>query len=106
MLGSTVSVSTRSASASDRSSITAARVSPTDAPTLNAVSQAIRQAIGVDPQNRLSERAIARVTPALPGLFSLVTVWVDETLKDGWKPRRADWYAKSQLTISEALAIV
>lgn len=40
------------------------------------------------------------------GLFSLVTVWADEALKNGWKPRRAAWYAKSHLTFSDALAIV
>jgi hypothetical protein len=73
---------------------------------LNAVSQAVRQDLGVEPQHRLSDRAIARTTPALPGLLSLATVWVDEALKDGWKPQRADWYAKSHLTFSEALAIV
>jgi hypothetical protein len=42
----------------------------------------------------------------LLGLFSLVTMWADEALKDGWRPRQSTWYAKSHLTFSDALAAV
>jgi hypothetical protein len=42
----------------------------------------------------------------LLGLFALVTLWADEVLNKGWRPRRAAWYAKSHLTFSDALAVV
>jgi hypothetical protein len=66
----------------------------------------VRRHLGVETQRQWSDKAIARTTPALLGLFSLVTVWSTEALKDGWKPRQAAWYAKSHLTFSDALAIV
>ncbi|ANY82778.1 hypothetical protein BB934_35365 (plasmid) [Microvirga ossetica] len=66
----------------------------------------VRRHLGVETQRQWSDRAIARTTPALLGLFSLVTVWSNEALKDGWKPRQAAWYAKSRLTFSDALAVV
>ncbi len=66
----------------------------------------VRRHLGVETQRQWSDQAIARTTPALLGLFSLVTVWSSEALKDGWKPRQAAWYAKSHLTFSDALAVV
>ena len=66
----------------------------------------VRRHLGVETQRQWSDRAIARTTPALLSLFSLVTVWAHEALKNGWKPRRAAWYAKSHPTFSDALAIV
>jgi hypothetical protein len=66
----------------------------------------VRRHLGVETQRQWSDIAIARTTPALLGLFSLVTVWSNEALKDGWKPRHAAWYVKSHLTFSDALAIV
>lgn len=66
----------------------------------------VRRHLGIETQRQWSDRAIARTTPALMGLFALVTLWADEALKVGWKPRQAAWYAKSHLTFSDALAIV
>ena len=66
----------------------------------------VRRHLGVETQRQWSDMAIARTTPALLGLFSLVTVWAGEVLSEGWKPRRAAWYAKSHLTFSDALAVV
>jgi DDE superfamily endonuclease len=66
----------------------------------------VRRHLGVETQRQWSDKAIARTTPALLGLFSLVTVWSNEAIKDGWKPRQAAWYAKSRLTFSDALAVV
>jgi hypothetical protein len=66
----------------------------------------VRRHLGVETQRQWSDRAIARTTPALLGLFSLVTVWAGEVLNEGWKPRRAAWYAKSHLTFSDVLAAV
>jgi hypothetical protein len=66
----------------------------------------VRRHLGGETQRQWSDRAIARTTPALLGLFSLVTVWAGEVLNEGWKPRRAAWYAKSHLTFSDVLAAV
>jgi DDE superfamily endonuclease len=66
----------------------------------------VRRHLGVETQRQWSETAIARTTPALLGLFSLVALWAGEVLNDDWKPRRAAWYAKSRLTFSDALAVV
>ena len=38
----------------------------------------VRRHLGVETQRQWSDTAIARTTPALLGLFSLVTVWADE----------------------------
>jgi hypothetical protein len=64
----------------------------------------VRRHLGVEMQRQWSDTAIARTTPALLGLFSLVTVWAGEVLNDGWKPRQAAWHAKSHLTFSDALS--
>jgi hypothetical protein len=66
----------------------------------------VRRHLGVETQRQWSDKAIARTTPALLGLFSLVTLWAGEILGHGWKPRQAAWYAKSHLTFSDALAAV
>jgi hypothetical protein len=66
----------------------------------------VRRHLGVETQRQWSDMAIARTTPALLGLFALVTLWAGEVLNEGWKPRQAAWYAKSHLTFSDALAVV
>jgi DDE superfamily endonuclease len=66
----------------------------------------VRRHLGVETQRQWSDKAIARTTPALLGLFSLVTLWAGDILGQGWKPRQAAWYAKSHLTFSDALAAV
>jgi DDE superfamily endonuclease len=66
----------------------------------------VRRHLGVETQRQWSDRAISRTTPALLGLFSLVTLWASEGLDDGIVPRRAAWYLKPQLTFSDALAAV
>ena len=66
----------------------------------------VRRHLGVETQRQWSDMAIARTTPALFSLFSLVTMWAGEVLKDDWQPRQAAWYAKSHLTFSDALAVV
>ena len=64
-----------------------------------------RRHLGVETQRQWSDKAIARATPALLGLFSLVTLWASETLAHA-DPRRASWYPKPRLTFSDALASV
>jgi hypothetical protein len=63
----------------------------------------VRRHLGVETQRQWSDEAIARTTPALMGLFSLVTLWADEALAAAL-PQQASWYRKPRLTFSDALA--
>ena len=67
----------------------------------------VRAHLGVETQRQWSDRAIARSTPVLLGLFSLVTLLADG-LKEQNKltVRRAAWYPKTIPTFSDALACV
>ena len=66
----------------------------------------VRRHLGVETQRQWSDLAIARTTPVLLGLFSLVTLWAEDALDSGVSPRRAAWYPKPQPTFSDALAAV
>jgi hypothetical protein len=62
---------------------------------------------GVETQRQWSDLAIARTTPVLFGLFSLVTLMADRLIKGKVKPvRTAAWYAKQRPTFSDVIAIV
>jgi hypothetical protein len=62
---------------------------------------------GVETQRQWSDLAIARTTPVLFGLFSLVTLMADRLIKGKAKPvRTAAWYAKERPTFSDAIAVV
>ena len=65
----------------------------------------MRRHLGVETQRQWSDLAIARTTPALLGLFSLVTLWAGAT-RGGVRPRSAAWYPKPRPTFSDALAAV
>jgi hypothetical protein len=66
----------------------------------------VRRHLGVETQRQWSELAIARTTPVLLGLFSLVTLWaVAGPDGDGFL-RRAAWYPKRHPSFSDALAAV
>ena len=67
----------------------------------------VRRHLGVETQRQWSDKAIARMTPALLGLFSLVTLWTsDPDVRRLARPRGAAWYQKRDLTFSDALAAV
>jgi DDE superfamily endonuclease len=66
----------------------------------------VRRHLGIETQRQWSDLAIARTTPALLGLFSLVTLWAEAGLECGVSPRRAAWYSKCQPSFSDALAAV
>ena len=55
-----------------------------------------------------SERAIARTTPALFGLFSVVTLAADILIEQrgGMAPRTAAWYDKTSPSFADAIALV
>jgi hypothetical protein len=66
-----------------------------------------RRHLGMETQRQWSDLAILRTTPALLGLFSLVTLWASwlEATR-GPVPERVRWYVKQAPTFSDALALV
>lgn len=51
--------------------------------------------------------AIARTTPALLGLFSIITLWAGQLAQEHARPvRQAGWSRKIQPTFSEAIALM
>ena len=66
-----------------------------------------RAHLGVETQRQWSDLAILRTTPALLGLFSLVTVFAHQLLqRNDLVARGAAWYQKSLPTFSDTLALV
>ena len=66
-----------------------------------------RAHLGVETQRQWSDRAIQRTTPALLGLFSLVTLLAHELLQGHALPaRQAAWYTKPLPTFVDTLALV
>jgi hypothetical protein len=64
--------------------------------------------LGVETQRQWSDKAIARTTPILLGLFSWITL-VAHAFHSSGQPvtaRQSVWYAKSLPTFSDALALV
>jgi DDE superfamily endonuclease len=71
--------------------------------------QEAREHLGVETQRQWSDLAILRTTPALLGLYSLITVWAHglmATPATAVRPHAATWYNKSQPTFSDAIAAV
>ena len=74
---------------------------------LEVTFQEVRAHLGVETQRQWSDLAILRTTPALLGLFSLVTLFAQARLDGRPLPvRQAAWYAKSAPTFSDTLAFV
>jgi hypothetical protein len=67
----------------------------------------VRRHLGVETQRQWAAKAIARTTPALLALFSIVCLMVYR-LRDHWAslPRCSAWYLKPQATFSDCLALV
>jgi hypothetical protein len=74
---------------------------------LEVTLEEVRAHLGVETQRQWSDRAIARTTPALFGLFSLVTLLAHRSTARGKLPvRQTAWYTKTVPTFSDALAVV
>lgn len=65
-----------------------------------------RAHLGVETQRQWSNKAIARTTPALLGLYSLITLWACDLLDRASSPYAAAWYRKTHLTFSDAIGAV
>ncbi len=67
----------------------------------------VRTHLGVETQRQWSDKAIVRTTPALLGLFSLITLFANRSARRGQLPiRQSAWYTKESATFSDALAVV
>src|SRR5438093_94631 len=67
----------------------------------------VRAHLGVETQRQWSDLAILRATPALLGLFSLVTLFAAALLRGQPLPvRQAAWYPKAAPTFADTLALV
>ncbi len=74
---------------------------------LEVTLQEARAHLGIETQRQWSDWAIARTTPALLGLFSLVTLLAHRSTRRRKLPiRQAAWYHKVLPTFSDALAVV
>ena len=68
--------------------------------------QEVRTHLGVETQRQWSKNAIARTTPALLGLYSLVCLWGQQALEANRMSYAAAWYEKTNFTFSDAIAVV
>lgn len=67
----------------------------------------VRAHLGVETQRQWSHKAIARTTPCLLGLYSIVTLLAQNLFSTGQVYRRcAAWYGKPQATFSDTIASV
>jgi len=69
--------------------------------------QEVRTHLGVETQRQWSDKAIARTTPILMGLFSWITLLAQQSQSQSNLPvRQTAWYTKSVPTFSDAIALV
>ena len=69
--------------------------------------QELRAHPGVETQRQWSDLAIARTTPILFSLFSLVVLITNQLIKDGKVPvQDYAWYKKSEATFSDVIGLV
>jgi DDE superfamily endonuclease len=74
---------------------------------LEVTFEEARAHLGVETQRQWSDLAIVRTTPALLGLFSLVTLFAHQLLQgQDLAVRQAAWYQKTLPTFSDTLAFV
>jgi len=74
---------------------------------LEVTFQEARRHLGFETQRQWSDLAIGRTTPALLGLFSVITLFADRQMREAAGIfRRAAWYHKRHPTFADALALV
>jgi hypothetical protein len=75
---------------------------------LEVTFQEVRRHLGFESQRQWSELAIRRTTPALLGLFSVVTLFAHGRMRQasGVFRRQEGWYQKAHPTFADALALV
>jgi hypothetical protein len=75
---------------------------------LEVTFQEMCRHLGFETQRQCSEMAIRRTTPALLGLFSIVSLLAHRQMRQaaGVLRRQAAWYHKRDPTFTDALALV
>lgn len=74
---------------------------------LEVTFQEARAHLGIETQRQWSDLAVLRTTPALLGLFSLVSLFAHELLKESpLEVRQAAWYNEATPSFSDTLALV
>ena len=74
---------------------------------LEVTFQEVRRHLGFETQRQWSDMAISRTTPALMGLFSVVTLFAHRRMTQAAGAfRRTAWYHKAHPTFADALALV
>jgi hypothetical protein len=75
--------------------------------TMEVTLEEARAHLGIETQRQWNDWAIQRTTPALFGLYALVTLLAQVLLQSNARSvRTAAWYAKVRPTFSDALAVV
>lgn len=75
--------------------------------TMEVTFEEARAHLGLETQRQWNDWAIGRTTPALFGLYSLVTLMAHAVLQAETRVvRTAAWYAKSRPTFVDAIALV
>jgi hypothetical protein len=75
--------------------------------TLEVTFEEARAHLGVETQRQWSEKAIARTTPALLALYSIITLVAACLVESNKVPvRQSAWYAKEVATFSDTIAMV
>lgn len=75
--------------------------------TMEVTFEEARAHLGIESQRQWSDQAIARTTPILFSLFSIVTLWADTLQAQGrLRLEPTAWYPKKQPTFADAIASI
>lgn len=74
--------------------------------SIEVTFEEMRACLRFETQRQWSQKAILRTTPALFGLFSLVTLMAHRLYPEHLPVKRASWYKKEEATFSDALRAV
>ncbi len=75
--------------------------------TLEVTFEEARAHLGIETQRQWSDKAIARTTPALLALYSIITLVAARLVESNTLPvRQSAWYAKEVATFSDTIAYV
>ena len=75
--------------------------------TMEVTFEEARTHLGMETQRQWNDRAIARTTPALLSLYSIITLTAQQLIEKGATCMRSTaWYGKTRPTFSDAIALV
>jgi hypothetical protein len=75
--------------------------------TMEVTFEEARAHLGLETQRQWNDRAIARTTPALLGLYTIITLTAQRLIEQGATcVRSTAWYCKTRPTFADAMALV